>query len=566
MQKPEKHSVDSRWAMAAVCASILPYSTMLPSFMQAKEVGLSVITALLLLRAIVLGRAQVSIRLLWPLVLLLAYGLIVRLWRESLPPSIALYDSALRATLVICAAIAFGTLERHAARRGLIQAVAYSALILAVLMPFQYYGVIPWLFPVFPSYGQPMYSVFGNQAILGGFLAIGFAAWRFVPAVSRGAHILRWGASLAVAVGVIATGSSSAWIALGVAALVGGLARAESTSWWNLTSGVAIAIACVALITKSIELGAVDSGLRIWFWQGSLAMIQEFPFFGGGIGTFALRSPLALGGVLHAPGGDSLVANGVHTLHAHNDYIEFFTETGIIGLIAITIFLWCCVRRCTPSLWFLIAPMAAFAMLTPFFVHAPFAALALCCVVAHRQDDDRDPAPIDRLSNGIVALCLVFVAGMLSYGAWIPGWHLQQARAIHMAGGDARPAYEGIMDTPNLLPEAARDYGSYLLGQGDYEEALSAYQRAEAMGLRSTDVYKGLAMAAFLSGSEFEDETIRAIDAYIARWPRGVEPWAIRIAMGQPADAVREEAAPHITEDDWSAVVALAQTFSDRRN
>ncbi|HOM49066.1 MAG TPA: hypothetical protein PK491_11170, partial [Candidatus Hydrogenedentes bacterium] len=47
-----------------------------------------------------------------------------------------------------------------------------SAWIVAVLALLQYAGALPFLFPIFPAYTQPAYSVFGNQNLLGGYVAL----------------------------------------------------------------------------------------------------------------------------------------------------------------------------------------------------------------------------------------------------------------------------------------------------------------------------------------------------------------------------------------------------------
>jgi len=57
------------------------------------------------------------------------------------------------------------------------------------------------------------------------------------------------------------------------------------------------------------------------FWSNTLGIVADFPFAGTGLGTFAAVYP-----AYEAAGGPELFL-----AHAHNDYLEFLSELGLVG-------------------------------------------------------------------------------------------------------------------------------------------------------------------------------------------------------------------------------------------
>ena len=64
------------------------------------------------------------------------------------------------------------------------------------------------------------------------------------------------------------------------------------------------------------------SSNRFILWDNALDYIANHPFLGSGIGTWKVESALYWGSI----GSDYLVP-----FHAHNDFLEFSTELGILG-------------------------------------------------------------------------------------------------------------------------------------------------------------------------------------------------------------------------------------------
>jgi len=61
---------------------------------------------------------------------------------------------------------------------------------------------------------------------------------------------------------------------------------------------------------------------RTLFWENIFPMVGDYPVFGTGLGTFASAYP-----VYDRTGGE------MRLTHAHNDYLELMSETGILGFL-----------------------------------------------------------------------------------------------------------------------------------------------------------------------------------------------------------------------------------------
>ena len=69
-----------------------------------------------------------------------------------------------------------------------------------------------------------------------------------------------------------------------------------------------------------------DSAYGRWVvWRSSLGLVKKFPILGSGPGTFVSVFPAVQ---------PALISNAIYD-HAHNDYIEFAVEFGLVGLIGL---------------------------------------------------------------------------------------------------------------------------------------------------------------------------------------------------------------------------------------
>lgn len=70
-----------------------------------------------------------------------------------------------------------------------------------------------------------------------------------------------------------------------------------------------------------------DAPGRTLVWKDSLRIIRDFPLFGTGFGTFGYVYPLY----------KKYMEQALLYIHAHNDYIQFTAETGLLGFISLFI-------------------------------------------------------------------------------------------------------------------------------------------------------------------------------------------------------------------------------------
>jgi O-antigen ligase len=79
-------------------------------------------------------------------------------------------------------------------------------------------------------------------------------------------------------------------------------------------------------VGSTIQRFALDNLLhedRPLYWANVAGMIRDFPLFGTGLGTFAAAYP-----AYEKRGGPEMLL-----AHAHNDYLEYFSELGLVGTL-----------------------------------------------------------------------------------------------------------------------------------------------------------------------------------------------------------------------------------------
>jgi O-antigen ligase len=203
------------------------------------------------------------------------------------------------------------------------------------------------------SFGLPL-GFFANRNHQGTFLALAaVAALSLCETVGGGRMVSAriWGGALAAVfgAGVVATGSRAASAMLVVGCLASILSEIALATKWRrnvrhaltaFTISIAALAAILALLaqTGAVEhlvhrLTTVDDRSRIEIWQGArAAILAHFPA-GSGMGNFVLAH--------HAV--EQLDHVSTHYANrAHNDYLEFLVEAGLVALFAIcgAVLLW----------------------------------------------------------------------------------------------------------------------------------------------------------------------------------------------------------------------------------
>ncbi len=345
-------------AIALATILIVPslYSFHFMSFMDAKLIGLGL--GLLVLSVVIPARQLSELKgggRFVPLAILIAWGAGVSIMRQTdtftgtQSGANAAYALILASSLFILAAIPCGQSSK------IPLVVALSAIPVAALALLQRMGLLSAMFPVFPDYDQSMYSVFGNQNLLGGYVAIAFSTLISLWLRGEIRAPLIFASSSVLFPALVLSGSRSAWLAAFVGlsfGLIQGRQRLRSIA--IVVLGAAIAGSGIAFLAPSatfdriaMSFGSSDVGyrIRLWIWDTALHLIRQHPLMGVGNGEFAFYSPRAAGEVLQIRGPGYHMFNHIHTFHAHSDLLEIAADTGIVGVTLLTAFILMIPRR-----------------------------------------------------------------------------------------------------------------------------------------------------------------------------------------------------------------------------
>lgn len=160
---------------------------------------------------------------------------------------------------------------------------------------------------------------------------------RIVLMMSQGvaANLLVAAGIVVMSLGVLLSNSRSGLVVLvfgfflftGLSVLAVG--RAGYRELWvrNFIRGTVLVILALSLyvgIGSTIQRFAMDDLLhedRPLYWANVMGMIRDFPLFGTGLGTFASAYP-----AYEKRGGPEMLLT-----HAHNDYLEYVSELGLVG-------------------------------------------------------------------------------------------------------------------------------------------------------------------------------------------------------------------------------------------
>lgn len=465
------------------------------------------------------------------------------------------------AALAIC-----GALDR----RTLLVAVALSAVPVAALAMLQYAGALPGMFPRFNDYDQRMYSVFGNQDLLGGYLAIGMslavALW-LAREISRAAVTAL---ILSILPPLVLSGSRSAWLAAAVGFGVA-LAAARRRSYRRVApllgvcAGLAVGVvwldrtATWDRLTNTFSGSDVGFRIRLWIWDGTLRLIGEHPVAGVGLGNYAYYSPRALGEALHARGPGFHLFNHLHTLHAHSDPLELFAETGAIGLLLLVLALAFLPRRSSPA-WAGLAAYVAFSLVNT-TLHSPPHVLAFLLMAGAlgRREGDLSFRP-ERYGGekpylpAMAAVLVVFHA----FTALYPSYLWARAQALYQAGSDnAKDAYARAAYRPGSVGAAA-ELATILANEGE-EDRATIMAGLASLVLDTGELYYLRAHLAERPGNA--PEAARLYRECLLRWPDHQPAYEglLRTAPPEDRDAITAESLRWLGPDEGARLRMIVE-------
>lgn len=531
----------------AILASTLAWSLNLVSFLEAKEAALWGGVATLWLINTLTGRdALAGFRVLAPCWISLLFLVVLGLVTAPVP-AFTLYEGLRLLPLLLLATLASDLLHHPLHRRAVLQAIVAAALCSAVLALLQLVGALPSLFPSFAHYDQSMYSVFGNEGLLAGYLAIGLTC---LPGAMGGCRrFTSIGVALLLLLTLLLTESRGGLVAAlaGFAALLG----LRVVPWRTLTAclfGFGTLVIAIHFIggfapwEKWLGLwGADDTGgnLRHWLMRGSLGLFSENPVWGCGLGNYAYAVPRWLG-TLAPDGGRG--ANTLTNYHAHFDLLEWLAETGLAGLLAILWILSRLRRRLSVALCGLTAALVFF-MTHPAFYSAPHAIATLLLYTMNVRAERPAMAPSARSTveawARIASFMLVLGGSALFFAAvFYPSFLLRRAEDRHLAGEIAREDYQQAIRAWGFHPEAHESFGIYCYERGDFAEALQQFHRARR-GIDTGRIYELLGMT---SEALKNGEACYWYRECAARWP-----WDMGIQIRQAACCGKAERAAGIS-------------------
>lgn len=496
----------------------------------------------------------------------------------SAVPAYTLADAgafALVAATAFLFSSAFGWTDTG--RERLLLLVAGSALPVAALGLLQYAGALPGLFPVFPGYDQRVYSVFGNQDLFGGYLAIALPLWLALVAVRRIPMAAGAVAMVLLLPAITLSGSRSAWLAALVGCIVAlALSTGEKRRRWVLPIVLA---AFVLAITVVLAPGATvdrfrttfspsDTGYHVrgWIWDATWRMFSRHPILGVGLGNFGFEIPPYLGEAAREYGPGATGPNQIPVLHAHSDLLEIGAETGLVGLVVLGALIALLVRRRGPG-WGALAAYGVFALVNTTMHSPPHVFVFLLLVLSLLS---RDPAPAAaggrlpiRWARPTMPVVYIALASFAVVSTIVPSWQLGGAEIAYdrgdQSGAEAR--YQHAINWPWPNYRAAKDLAILCANEGRNQEA-AKYAKQARDGIDTGEIHMLLGMLAERRG---DDRAARA--AYrrcLDRWPAYAPAWDRLIALSPPDEraTLRQEEAKWVPETVDVATVPQAPADS----
>ena len=528
----------------ALVVGAMVYSFQFTSFLHAKEAVLCGCLVVAGVLAAASGRMSwEGFRALLPLWVLLCADLVRLLVFAPPVPSDAAVEMVRRALVLMVAVLCYDLLRDARWRRHFSDAIVVSALGVAVLGLVQYWGLSPRLFPVFEHYAQRVYSVFGNQDLFGGYLAVGLALL-----LNRYARSERGGPWMLVGLGVLAlailvSGSRSAWLASAVGLAVAfpwreGMSRRRLTTLAGIGALVVVvgfAAAPDATVRRLQQtFSPRDEGrqARVWLWRSAGRMWADAPLLGVGAGGYAYSSPLYLGRALRATADGGAFEVERHADHPHSEPLRCLAENGLLGVAC---WLWFGVRllrRRGPE-W---GGLAAFAVFACFngpsqSVAHGLAALVLAAMLMARAPRTSRPlaAPSGRTAGVTVAVVCVLLAVLECWTVLVPSYRLRAAQDAQLAGGPCLELYARAVAHRWPHARAWQDYGVALAEAGRDEEAHAALLKARE-GIDTGGLYLALAAVAERRGDRHAAQ--RWARECLRRWPGDEESGRLLLHLG----------------------------------
>ncbi len=460
-------------------------------------------------------------------------------------------------------------------------ALTAGGLMITGLVFGQYFGWLNRWFPSFPNYDQAVYSVFGNQNFLGGYLAVcagaalGAATAAAVNGHSQGNARKKMVGWLLVAgilyAGILLSASRTALLALGGAMAVAlyqirthqpmlGSARqisaaknrALGTVMISAAAGLLVAAAVTPNLTVKIahSFSAADQGwwVRRWLWEGAIRLWLAHPLTGIGWNRFAYESPAVLGEILWTSAfpfqGNTLLADT-----AHSELLQLLAETSLVGTLALASGAVLMLKRWPPDPMALpgLAALGIFCLFNSPLRDPAFGLAGTALLLMHsgtgpsaappKQTHALFPASYRWIGRIALSMAAVLCAGWVIGTQVIPGLHLRRALDLHTAGQPEQSLAEyriaARRGAPGIRSLALENFALALYETGRAENAVAVTGDALSAGWNTGRLYWIRALASEGCGNASEAE--RSAAACLRRWPFYGPAWEL-LLRNAPAE------------------------------
>jgi hypothetical protein len=510
---------------AALFLSAIAWSFRLMSFLHAKE---AVLALFLPLAAALALRKNASLRAgfrAWtPLWLGLCVTGFAGLCTAQVPARVVEEMSRLT-VLLLFATLSFDLLRKPAIQARILKTIVLGAAAVAALGLLQYAGAAPGLFPKFAWYDQRIYSVFGNQDLFGGYLAL--AVPLVLHALLTRDRVPRFYVVFLplLAAGLLLSGSRSAWLAacVGCLAILPWTASQRRRIVWIAPVVLVVAVATIAIsstpllarVTGVFGPGDIGGRARLWFWDGTARMIRDARWLGVGLGNYGYWSPRYLAESLHAEGAPNAFHNELHALDAHCEPLHYLAETGFLGA-AFAVWMATRLQARRSAVWGAFAASLVFACFNAGMHSAPHALAALLCMGMLMRDPKLSTKPQSSLPNRLTFAASSLVGGMLLWTVLVPSYLLRRAEDVHCAGQNPLAWYERALAHRWPDYDAREEYGQALFEAGRFDAARTQLQYAA----RGVDTGKVHLLQGMTSERLGDWKAARnAYEACLYRWP-----------------------------------------------
>lgn len=404
-----------------------------------------------------------------------------------------------------------------------------SGIIVAISLVVQYYNILPVLFPSYSFYKQ-LYSVFGNQNLTGGYIAIIIINLLVYWDRIQIKEIYKLGSFFILGLGLILSNSRSSWLSVMITSIFF-IIRKYRESEWNKEKYLHLGgiVFLIILLTFPIvyerirySFSDMDVGfrVRVWIYDGSIRMFLSNPLLGVGFGNFYYWSPKFLADALHSSYGHMHFRNELLTIHAHNDILELITEAGIFGILFIFLFYF--YPLVSYKNFYVWGVFVIISLLNPVFISSSHLIVAFLSLIKSEgritQENYYVSGFLDVSNKTKYLVCGLglFTAIFLCYVLWLPDYRLRQAEKLLILEQECEKQYQSLVNFKFATYAMYEGYAQQLMMKQNYEKAYEVLKKA----LHKTDagnVYLMLGQCAEKLGKE--EESIRWYRECLYRFP-----------------------------------------------